>query len=306
MAEAAPSPGDLERAARLLAVRSRREASSPFIGGYTSAFRGGGLEFEESVPYAPGDDVRKLDWNATARTGVPFVKRFREERDQTLLLVLDVSASMGFASGECSKAARAAHAAALLAVAAGRAGDRVGLLAWDTRARAELPPARGEAHLWRVIRTAVLTPPGAGGTDLAGALGRVRRHARRRGVVVLLSDFRDERLVGGEARGALAAVARRFDLVALGLEDRRELELVQAGPVRLRDAEHPGRSYLLATRRPRVAERYAAAAAERRRAVGDALGRLGIDLLWLRSDRDPLPALVRFFGWRAGRVRVAS
>jgi uncharacterized protein (DUF58 family) len=304
VAEAAPSPGDLERAARLLAVRSRREASSPFTGGYASAFRGGGLEFEESRPYAPGDDVRSLDWNATARTGVPYVKRFREERDQTLLLVLDVSASMGFASGERSKAATAAHAAALLAMAAARAGDRVGLLAWDTHARAELWPARGEAHLWRVIRTAVQTVPGAGGTDLAAALAHLRARTRRRGVLVLLSDFRDESLARGGAGGALAAAARRFDLVALGLEDRRELELVGAGPLRLRDAEHPGRTYVLHTRRG-AAARYAAAAASRRRALADRLGRLGIDLVWLRSDRNPLPALVRFFAGRAGRVRVA-
>ena len=113
-----PSGAELERAARLLEVRSRREASSAFSGGYRSAFRGGGIEFEESRPYLPGDDVRALDWNATARSGVPYVKRFREERDQTVLLAVDVSASMSFGSAGRAKAALAAHAAALIAAAA--------------------------------------------------------------------------------------------------------------------------------------------------------------------------------------------
>ncbi len=145
------STEDLSRAARLLVVRSRREATGLFAGNYVSAFRGGGLEFDESRPYVPGDDVRSIDWNATARNGEPYVKRFREERDRTLLLALDVSASMRFGSAGRAMAATAAHAAALLAVAAGRAGDRVGLVAFDASVRTALPPARGDAHVWSLI-----------------------------------------------------------------------------------------------------------------------------------------------------------
>ena len=146
---------DLARAARLLSVRSTRQATGLFAGNYASAFRGGGLEFEECRPYVAGDDVRSIDWIATARTGVPFVKRFREERNQTLLFALDASASMRFGTAGQAKAAAAAHALALMAAAAGRAGDRTGLVAFDTALRGSVPAGRGGAHGLRVIHRAV-------------------------------------------------------------------------------------------------------------------------------------------------------
>jgi uncharacterized protein (DUF58 family) len=289
----------LERAARLLAVRARRAAASPFAGAYTSAFRGGGLEFEDSRPYAPGDDVRHIDWNATARTGTPFTKRFREERDQTLLLFLDVSASMDFGSAGRSKAALGAHAAALLAAAAGRAGDRVGLVAFSDRVELELPPSRGDAHVWSVVRAALGSAGAArGATHLAAALERVEALARHRAIVVVLSDFRDVSPGGGR----LASLTRRHDVVAAVLLDPREEELPASGPVRVEDAEHPGPSLVIDTGSPRVRARYRAACLGRRRALERRLRAEGADCLWLRSDRDPLPALVRFFHGHAGRV----
>jgi uncharacterized protein (DUF58 family) len=301
---APPEAADLARAARLLAVRSRRAAASPFAGAYTSAFRGGGLEFEESRPYAPGDDVRHIDWNATARSGRPMLKLFREERDQTLLLLLDVSASMGFGSTGRSKASLAAHAAALLAAAAGRAGDRVALLAFSDRVELELPARRGDAHVWSVVRAAVGAAAGArGATGLAGALGRVEALARHHAVVVVLSDFRDEALLAsGPARLRLASLARRHDVVAAGVLDPREEELPAGGPLRLVDAERPGRALLIDTGSRRVRARYRAACLARRHALERRLRADGADCLWLRSDRDPLPALARFFRSHAGRV----
>jgi uncharacterized protein (DUF58 family) len=301
---APPEAADLARAARLLAVRSRRAAASPFAGAYTSAFRGGGLEFEESRPYAPGDDVRHIDWNATARSGRPMLKRFREERDQTLLLLLDVSASMGFGSTGRSKASLAAHAAALLAAAAGQAGDRVGLVAFSERVELELPPRRGDAHVWSVVRAAVgaaAVPRGA--TGLAPALGRVEALAPRHAVVVVLSDFRDESLLSsGPARLRLASLARRHDLVAAGILDPREEELPASGPLRLVDAESPGGALVIDTGSRLVRARYRAACLARRHAVERRLRADGADCLWLRGDRDPLPALARFFQSHAGRV----
>jgi uncharacterized protein (DUF58 family) len=298
----------LERAARLLAVRSRRAAASPFAGAYTSAFRGGGLEFEESRPYAPGDDVRHIDWNATARTGAPFLKRFRDERDQTLLLLLDVSASMGFGSAGRTKAALAAHAAALLATAAGLAGDRVGLVAFADRVALELPARRGDAHVWSVVRGAVAAAAASrGATDLAAALGRVPALVRHRAIVVVLSDFRDGALaaggsVPGDARARLASLARRHDVVAAAVLDPREEELPASGPLRLVDAERPGRPLVIDAGRPAVRARYRAACLARQRALERRLRAEGADLVRLRSDRDPLPALVRFFQAHAGRV----
>jgi len=166
---------ELSRAARVLVLRSRLEATGLFAGNYRSAFRGGGLEYEESRPYAPGDDVRSLDASATARTGVPYVKIFREERDRTLLLALDASGSMGFGTAGAAKAATAAHALALLASAAGRAGDRIGLVVFDAGVRAEVDLGRGRAQSARVIRIATqLASQCHGPTDLAAEAARWR------------------------------------------------------------------------------------------------------------------------------------
>ncbi len=301
---------DLLRAARILAIRSRRETTGLFAGGYASAFRGAGIEFEESRPYVPGDDVRSIDWNATARNGEPYVKRFREERDRTLLLALDVSASMRFGSAGRAMAATAAHAAALLAVAAGRAGDRVGLVAFDASVRAALPPARGDAHVWSLIRTAVAVAERSGGeTRLEVALDALRLYAGRGAAIVLFSDFRDRAILGDGAsalRAKLVALARRTDLVAAILGDPRDEQLPAAGDLRLADPERPGGVWVFHSGSRRARERYRAAAAHRRQRLELALRTAGADLLGLRADRDPLRALTRFFRERAARQRVAS
>ncbi len=305
-AEPGGEAGELARAARLLVLRSRREASGLFAGNYRSAFRGGGLEFEESRAYVPGDDVRAIDWNATARRGEAFVKRFREERDQTLWLALDVSASMRFRSGERSKAHTAAHALALVTAAAVRAGDRSALVCFDSQLRCELPLGRGAAHGWRLIRAASLQAgASAGATDLEVALQGVRARARRRAVVILLSDFRDPRLLSGAAaprlRSVLAELARRHDLVAGVVFDRRDAELPSAGPLRIADPERPGASFVLDSGSARVRERYHAAWLDWRRRLERELRGAGADLLWLPTGRSPLSPLARFFQERAAR-----
>jgi uncharacterized protein (DUF58 family) len=284
----------------VLWVRSRREATSWLVGSYTSAFRGGGVEFEELRPYAPGDDVRAIDWNATARTGLPWLKRFREERAHTVLLGLDVSASMAFGTAGRSKAEVAAHAAALVAAAAGRAGDRVGLVVFSDAVRAALEPRRGGAHTWRVVRALADAAADTGGaTALAAAADWMLARARRRGVVVLLSDFRDPVLDGVEPPARLAALAGRHDVVSIVLEDPRERALLAAGGLRLVDPEGGGGGLLTTGRRRRV--RYAAAAAARREELTRRLARLGADTLWLSTDADPLHALLRFFRGRGER-----
>ena len=304
----AVNPAELLRAARVLAIRTRREAGGLLPGAYTSAFRGGGIEFEESRPYAPGDDLRIVDWNATARTGEPFVKRFREEREQTLLLLLDVSASMRFAARGPSKAAVAAHTAAILAATASRARDAVGLLAFDEVVRAEIPPARGPAHTWRVIRTLVeCAGQSAGETRLAAALARARTRScgSRRSVLFLLSDLRDEGVnTSGAALTELSALARRHDVIAAVLHHPLEDELPDVGTLRVTDPERAGHPLVLRTGRSRVRAEYRAAAARRHRAIELRLRGAGADVLWLRTDRDPLRVLVRFFAAHAGAVKV--
>jgi len=301
-------PAAVARAARLLFVRSRREATSWLVGGYTSAFRGGGVEFEELRPYAPGDDVRSIDWNATARSGEPWVKRFREERAHTVLVLLDVSASMAFGTTGRTKLASAAHAAALVAAAAGRAGDRVGLATFSDAVRTALPPARGSAHGWRLVRAVAddAARPG-GATALAAAAAWALAEARRRALVVLLSDFRDAAIARAAAGGGgspLAALASRHDLVSIVVEDPRERALVAAGGLRLADPERGGAPRLLATGARRRA-RYAAAAEARRRALVHRLRSEGADVLALSTAGDPLRVLVRFFRARVDHRRGA-
>jgi uncharacterized protein (DUF58 family) len=288
----------------VLVVRSRREVSSAFAGGYRSAFRGGGVEFEESRPYAPGDDVHRLDWNALARTGTPYVKRFREERDQSVVLAVDRSGSMAFASAGRTKAALAAHAAALVAGAAARAGDRIGLVAFAREVEEELPPERGAPALFHRLErlaAAAAAPTGPGG--LEPVLARLELALRRPAVVILLSDFRDEALDRSAPAGlGLARLARRHDVVAAVVSDPREEELPAAGTVLLGDAERPGPRLRLRTSAA-ARERYRAAAAERRVRLERALRAGGADVVWLRTDRDPLLPLARFFARRPAHPR---
>lgn len=294
------SAADLARAVRLLTVRSRREATGLFAGNYASAFRGSGLEFEESRPYAPGDDVSTLDWSATARTGELYVKRFREERNQTLLFALDVSASMRFGSGGARKAETAAHALALLVAAASRAGDRTGLVAFADGPREQIPAGRGSAHGLRVIHAGVAwAARPSGPTRLAAGLRALRSQAGRRAVVFVLSDFRDPEREA--VRAELAELARRHDLVAAPVLDPAEQELPRVGPLRVADPERPGWPRLLQTGRARVRSRYRAAALAWRARLEADLRLAGAEPLWLRTDRSPLYALGRFFAERAAR-----
>ncbi|MDJ0850554.1 MAG: DUF58 domain-containing protein [Myxococcota bacterium] len=297
------SAADLARAVRLLAVRSRREATGLFAGNYASAFRGSGLEFEESRPYSPGDDVSVLDWSATARSGELYVKRFREERNQTLLFALDASASMLFGTAGRTRAETAAHALALLVAAASRAGDRTGLVVSGGSGTA-VPVGRGSAHGLRVIRAAVdaaARPDGA--ARLSAGLRALRGLGRRRSAVFVLSDFRDENRLA--LRGELAELGRRHDLVALPIVDPADEALPHAGTLRVADPERPGRTLVLRTGSPRVRRRYSAATRAWRRGLERDLRRSGAEVLWLRNDRSPLYALGRFFSERAARRAAA-
>jgi uncharacterized protein (DUF58 family) len=308
-ARAAGRAGDdtpeLLRAARILAIRSRREASGVFAGSYASAFRGGGMEFDESRPYVPGDDVHDMDWNAMARTGEPFVKHFREERDRVLVLALDVSASMAFGTTGRSKAMLAGQTAALLAAAAGRAGDRVGLVGFADGVRERIAPGRGNAHTWKVIRAAMACAqrPG-GGTRFDSAVDAVRTLAGHGAVIALLSDFLwdDPEAERAADTREFRALARLGDLVSIAVYDPREERLPRAGHLRLEDSERPGRSLLLDSGRAEVRQRYHAAWLEHRAALERKLRGVGSDLLWLRGDRDPLRSLMHFFAQRASRA----
>jgi len=303
----AVTSAELNRATRLIAVRSRHDATGLFAGNYASAFRGGGLEFEESRPYVAGDDVRSIDWVATARIGEPYIKCFREERNHTLVFALDTSASMRFGATGRHKAAFATRAIALLAAAAARAGDRTGLILFDEAVRAQIPAGRGRGHTWNVIRTAARASAApAGTTRIRTALRAMRGYASRHPTIVLLSDFREDRpgttdgsIVG--IRDGLRELSQRCDLIAIGITDPGEEELPRAGTIRLEDPEYPSHPVVLDTGSRQVRAHYRHAVIEWRHRTNRILRSGGAETLWLRTDRDPLFALGRFFEERAKR-----
>src|SRR4051794_14168564 len=233
-ATAAPPPVDaaaIVRRARRLRFRVRPAAVSALVGAYHGARPGVGLTFAELRAYEPGDDVRHLDWNVTARQGRPYVRRFIEERALTLWLIVDVSASLRFGPEGRTKADRASQAAALLATAAIHNGDRVGLALVSDRLEAELPPDGGTRHLARVVRALVATPATSRRTALTAGLERLRRSSRR-ALIVVLSDF-----LTPEPLGAWRHASRRHEVIAIRLVDPREEALPSAGLIAVEDAE---------------------------------------------------------------------
>lgn len=241
------TPDELRRIRRV-SLQAGRRVDSLFAGGYRSAFKGRGMEFEEVRPYVPGDDVRHIDWNVTARTRAPFVKEFREERELTLVLAVDVSGSMAFGSGgedgRTDKRLQQARVAGGLAYAAIRNNDRVGLLAFAEDVELFVPPRKSRGHVWRVIRSVFEHDAQGQGTDLAGALGTLNRVLGRRAEVCVISDFLD---IEGAER-PLGSLAARHRVHTLLIHDPLEEALPGLGLIELSDAE-TGRRRLIDGRR---------------------------------------------------------
>jgi uncharacterized protein (DUF58 family) len=283
---------------RRLEIRSRHLVEDLFAGESESIFKGRGIEFDEVRHYVPGDEVRDIDWNVTARMGAPFVKRFVEERELTVLLVVDVSRSMRFGTAGPEKRELAAELCAVLGFAALRNNDRVGLVLAGTKVEHFVPPARGRTHLLRMLRDilGVTAPPDPGGhADVARF---VLRTTRRRSLVFWLSDFEDP-LPEREWK----ALGRRHDLTAMLLRDPRDEMLPAVGWVEVEDLE-TGRRTLVDTSSRRAREVYGRDARERRRRTESALAAAQCPVVELRTDRSYLPALLRYFAARRrGRNR---
>ena len=239
------TPEELKQLKRLH-IQAGRRVDSPFAGEYRSAFRGQGMEFEEVRPYVPGDDVRHIDWNVTARTGAPHIKEFREERELCLQLVLDVSGSVGFGGGgvdgRTDKRMQIARLAGALAYAAVRNGDQVGLLTFTDKIEKFLPPRKSRGHAWAVLQSAFERSATGRNTDLAAALEEVGSHLKRRSVICVLSDFVSDSPYTRE----LAILARRHRVNCFLVHDPMEMTLPDVGLVDLQDAE-TGRQVLVDT-----------------------------------------------------------
>jgi len=283
---------ELLRKVRRLEIRSRHMVEDLFAGHAESVFKGRGMEFEEVRPYVPGDEVRDIDWNVTARLGHPYVKRFVEERELTVLLVLDVSRSMRFGTAGQEKFELAAELCAVLGFAALRNDDRVGLVLAGERVEHFVPPARGRSHVLRLLRDVLDASPRPGGTRLGEAARFVLRTSHRRSVVFWLSDFEDT-LDPRDWR----VLARRHDLTVFMMRDPRDEALPAVGWVEVEDLES-GERRLVNTASRRVREAYHTDAREGRRRVEQALKRARVPVVDVRTDRSYLPILLRYFSAR--------
>lgn len=287
---------EILKAVKGIELRTRALVNSLFTGGYRSVFRGQGIEFAEVREYQHGDDFRTIDWNVSARMGHPFVKTFHEERELTLLLIVDQSGSLRFGR-PYTKAAMAVEVAAVLALAAARHDDRVGAVLFSDRVEATIQPAKGRGHALRVIRDLLAFSPRGRGTNLADALRFATKLLRHRAVVVVLSDFRAE---GWDE--PLARLARRHEVVAVTIDDPRELDFPDAGWVEVEDAETDHR-VLLDTGFAATRERVRIAAAQLLQVRARKLVQAGVDTVALQTHQPYGPPLRRAFAARARRMR---
>lgn len=273
-----------------------------FAGQYRSVFKGRGMNFEEVREYQPGDEVRTIDWNVTARLGEvrgeAFVKKFTEEREMTVMLVVDVSASGNFGSVELSKREMAAEVACLLAFSAIRNNDKVGLILFSDHVELFIAPKKGRVHTLRLIREILFFEPKARGTDPASALSYLNRIVHRRSVVFLISDFQ-----APDFSRELAITSRRHDLIAMPIVDPREEELPDVGRLTLEDAE-TGEQIEINTSDRSARLGYLKAVQDRTAARLREFRKKRVDAISLRTDQDYLPALRAFFRTRERRLMI--
>lgn len=290
-------PPDLIERVRRLEIKTRRIVSELFGGEYHSVFQGQGMEFREVREYFPGDDTRAIDWNVTARTGTPYLKQFEEERELTVMILADLSASGRFGSGERMKTAALAELGALLAFSAIGNQDKVGLILFTDEVELFLPPRKTRSHGLRVVRELLYHPPKGQGTNLGEALTTLHRVQKKKAVVFLLSDFLDE----GFQRPLMTA-SRRHDVIAMQLVDPRERELPPVGLMHVQDPES-GEHRLVDTSDARVRAAYESQAHRRQQTLEKDLRRAGCDLVTFDVSEPIVDPLQRFFLRRGSRRR---
>ena len=289
-------PKELAKKIRFIQIYTSKAVNDVLAGEYHSVFKGRGMEFDEVREYAPGDDIRSIDWNVTARTGHPYVKRYVEERELTVLFVVDLSASGSFGTKSQLKNEVAAELCALLAFSAIKNNDKVGLIVFTDEIELYIPPKKGVSHVLRVIRDLLNFTPRRQRTDIKQALDFMGRVTPRRAVVFLVSDFQ---AAGYEKR--LRIASRRHDLIAVSLKDPRESALPAAGLIELEDAE-TGERLLVDTGNAKVRRRYETLAREREDKLAASFRSMAIDQIPVVTGEDYVRDLVKFFRIRERRI----
>jgi len=290
-------PKEVLQKVRQIEIRTRRIIDSVMSGEYQSAFKGRGMEFSEVRQYMDGDDVRTIDWNVTARMGSPYIKKYTEERELTVMLVVDASSSGNFGSVDKFKGEMAVELCSLLAFSAIRNNDRVGLIIFTSDVEAYIPPRKGKNHVLRVIRELLYFQPRHKGTDIGNALKFLNQVQTKTSVVFLVSDF-----ISKNFEAPLRVAAKRHDLVSISITDPREETLPRVGLIELEDAE-TGESVLIDTRNKKSLAAYKQEIARRRTELDELLRSTGVDEIRVSTDTGYVTPIVKFFRKREKVLR---
>jgi len=290
-------PKDILKQIRRIQITTSRMVSDVFAGQYQSVFKGRGMDFDEVRQYFPGDDVRSIDWNVTARTGTAYVKKFVEERELTVMLLLDVSKSIYFGTVNKLKRRLAAEVCSLLAFSAIQNNDKVGLIVFSDRIEKFVPPRKGLRHGLRIVREALYFDPKGRSTDISGALEYLSRVCRRRTVSFIISDFYDDGF-----QNLLSIANKRHDITAITITDPGEINLPTAGIISLIDPETDS-EFLVDTSNPQIRRQFNENAARIFQERSKVFKRINVDSVDIRTDVPYSKALFTFFRMRERRIR---
>jgi len=288
-------PQELIKKIRQIEIFTSRAVDASFAGQYESVFKGRGMQFDEVREYTPGDDIRTIDWNVTARTGKPYIKRFVEEREMTVIFAVDLSASGQFGSVSKMKNEVAAEFCAVLAFAAAKNNDKVGLLIFTDRIELYIPPKKGSSHVLRLIRELLYFKMPRRRTDISLALDYVAKVARKRATIFLVSDF-----IESGFKKSLSLLNKRHDVIAACVRDRLEIDMPSVGLVELQDAE-TGQMVLVDTSSRAFRNRYGSRSIERFNELKNLLRSIDVDCIEITTDKPYIHDLVQFFHMRHRR-----